>query len=278
MGLVDTADRPYEEVTEVFRRLNPVLETYHREGRSPEGPLAGSAASIQPVRSSTGLQNPTPLPRAVRPLDVTDQSLVDWDKSRTRLTDLQTVDPYVPFGDIHLAWKPEGLYVASIANTYVDPRLLDYQGDFPLSEAFQLHVQVEAAGRLHEFVIYLVPQANSALPDGFEIIPKLYRKTENSAMELMPNDGHLQRIHKSLPHMLLEAFLPAEWLGVPELKEGMPLRMNLILVSFYREMTMSWTGAPRLGEGGGSEGLRAVILRDTQEGLRAESPSGSVVP
>lgn len=279
MGLVDTADRPYEEVTEVFRRLNPVLETYHREGRSPEGPLAGSPASILPVSTAaTGHQDPTPLPRAVRPLDVTDQSLVDWDKSRTRLTDLQAVDPYVPFGDIHLAWRPEGLYVASIANTYVDPRLLDYQGDFPLSEAFQLHVEVETAGRLHQFVIYLVPQANSALPDGFEIIPKLYRKAENGAMELMPNDGRVQRIHKSLPHMLLEAFLPAEWLGVPELKEGMPLRMNMTLVSFYREMAMSWAGAPRLGGTGGMEGLRAVILRDTHEELRAESTSGSVVP
>ena len=71
------------------------------------------------------------MPRVTGQIKVTDQSLMDWDKEKTRLLDFHTPPPYVPFGDVHLAWSPEGLYLATLANTYVDPAFLAYQGELP---------------------------------------------------------------------------------------------------------------------------------------------------
>ena len=80
MGLIDTANRPYEELTESFRRLNAVLETIHkesdppaekaspgaenggtvREARVPEEPHARSTSRTS--RSSSGIRKTRCLP------------------------------------------------------------------------------------------------------------------------------------------------------------------------------------------------------------------------
>ena len=41
----------------------------------------------------------------------------------------------VPFGDVHFAWRPEGFYLFSLSDTYVDPKFLDYKDRFPQSES-----------------------------------------------------------------------------------------------------------------------------------------------
>ncbi len=274
MGLVDTANRPYEEVTDLFQRLNPVLEAYHEEGHPRASLLNENIIPVKaqnPAIPSSSAGTPTIL-KPLHSIDVTDQSLVDWDKANTRLQGLQTPQPYVPFGDFHLCWKPEGLYLASIANTFVDPLFLDYKGEFPQAEAFQIHLQVEAeGGRLNHFVIYLIPEKNPALPDGFEINPQLYRQVENGPMERMPIQGHVQRLRKFLPHMAVEAFFPSDWLGIPALKDGMKLKMNITAASYYREMTMTWFGAPTLKSAEDPETLRIVVLRDSTAEQRAQN-------
>jgi hypothetical protein len=308
MGLIDLANRPYEEITEVFRRWNPKLEEVHRESAGPlnAGVLSSSPLTVEAGRggnasldltlpqsppsregsllvlsSSTsprdpapstqhsalstqdpvpGTQTPYPVTRANAPINLTDQSLMDWDKGKTRLLDFQTPPPYVPFGDVHLAWAPEGLYLASLANTYVDPEFLAYQGEFPLSETFQIHVLATTSGEPEHYAIHLVPQPNPLFPDGFEMKPRLYRYLNGQAAAQLSVEGRVQHIEKSLPHVAVEAFFPAEWFGVGKLHAGQKLRMNIQMVSFYREFIMSWTGVPQLRPTRMPEALREVVL------------------
>lgn len=288
MGLIDNTNRPYEEVTEMFRRLNPVLDTYHRESGGPSsvagtldqplGDGAGAAGeggahpvSHEPVdpadpggsgaRPTT--DEPVPIERASLPIDVRDQSLLDWDKERTRLKGFRIERPHVPFGDVHLAWSPRGIYFTSLANTFVNPGFLAYEGDFPLSESLQMHLYVEAEGRTTHLSIYLVPLVNPGEPDGFEVIPRLKVQTEGRPVESPALDGMLQRIHKALPHMVLEGFIPVERLGLEKLVAGTRLRMNIVVQSYYGEMTMSWWGPPAVESAGNPQNLREIVLVDS---------------
>ena len=268
MGLIDTSNCPYEGVTEAFRTLNPVMELFHQES----GAFASNGyVAVPRVITAAGSNgradegHQTSLVRAERPIDVEDQSLMDWEKEKTRLQGFQAAEPYVPFGDVHMTWTPEGLYLASLANTYVDPRFLSYQGDFPLSEAFQLHFKVEAEGKAHHFGIYLIPRSNALFADGFEVLPQLYRMVDGKPAELLPTGNHIQRLNKSLPHMVLEAFCPADWMGLKELRPGMKLRMNIVMTSYYRELTMSWAGTAGLDLSKDSNALKVVVLQDFEE-------------
>ncbi|MGV8073165.1 MAG: hypothetical protein AB2L11_01195 [Syntrophobacteraceae bacterium] len=253
MGLIDTANRPYEEVTNVFRSLNPRLDSIHQEG----GPA--NAAS-----SYTEEKQPTAVARTLKPIDVTDQSLMDWDKKSTRLADFQAPQPYAPFGDVHLAWSPEGIYLASIANTYVDPAFLAYEGDFPLSEAFQIHFVVQVGEKINHFAIHLIPKPNPEFPDGFEVLPILYRYKDEMPTERLPVQGRVQRLDKSLPHMAVEAFFPAEWFGMKQLQPETILKANVHLANYYNEHIMSWSGSPSLQSVEDPRSLKAIVLRNAQ--------------
>jgi hypothetical protein len=268
MGLIDTAGRPYEEITEMFRSLNPQLEAHHRQ--STENPMLTGMQPGGPHPITLAAGQTAALARAESPIDVSDQSLLDWSKEQTLLKDFQTPSPYVPFGDVHVTWTPEGIYLASIANTYVNPTFLSYEGEFPSSEAFQLHLSVEIDGKLNHFAIYLIPHDAPLLPDGFDVSPRLYRLVEGKPSELLPAPGHVQRINKSLPHMHLEAFFPAQWLGLKELQTGMKLRMNVALMSYYRELTMTWAGSPTLRSLEDPGSLRTIVLKDSEgkEGIQ----------
>ena len=263
MGLVDTANRPYEEVTEMFRALNPALEIYHRQSGSPatDDP-AGKFVSTFPGLMVDSDQVAA-IPRAAGPIDVTDQSLLDWDKAATRIPDLQAPAPRVPFGDVHLAWTPEGLYFAGMSNTFVDPKLLAYKGAYPREEAFQFHLTVEIQGQRSHFGIYLVPEENPAFPDGFEIKPQLYREEDGKPAQPLPMKGRVQRIEKALPHMVLEGFIPAEWLGVERLSAGTKFRMGISETGYYREMTMNWAGAAGAIASTDPSTMKMVVLQGT---------------
>jgi len=161
---------------------------------------------------------------------------------------------------VHLAWGPEGFYLFSLADTYVDPNFLDYTGNFPESEAFQVHFSIESGGRLDHFAAYLVARNNATCPDGFEIDPELFRLEKGVPSQRLPSQGHLQRIEKSLPHIVVEAFLPAKWFGLDELKPGMHLRANIAVVSYFREFAMAWAGSPEMREISAPSAFRDIVL------------------
>ncbi len=249
MGLIDTANRPYEELTESFAKLNSTLETVH----------AASARRIA-EEAGNGLNEPVRVHRADRHIDASDQSLIEWEKEKTLLSGFGTPAPHVPFGDVHLAWTPEGFYLFSLSDTYVDPNFLDYRGNFPLSEAFQLHFTVDADENRNHFAAFLVPKNNPAYPDGFEIEPELRRIENGKTSEKLPVAGHVQKLEKSLPHMAVEAFFPAKWFGLKELKAGMKLRTNISVVSYFREFTMAWAGNAGMEEISNPSDFREIVL------------------
>jgi hypothetical protein len=260
MGLIDNMNRPYEELTSVFLDLNPKMESVHADGVQQRRLLL---ATTPPGGGS--FSETYEISQADRPIRVDDQSLMDWDKEKTRILGFQTRKPHVPFGDVHLAWKPEGLYLASLANTYVDPDFLHYNGEFPLSESFQIHLLIEVKGAIEHFGIHLVPQKDPRFPDGFEVVPKLYRYSGGKPVESLPVQGRVQRLNKSLPHTAVEAFFPAAWLGKDHLEPGSRLRMNIILSSYYREMMMTWSGEPSLRNLENPGSLRTVLLKPVHE-------------
>ena len=263
MGLVDNANRPYEQLIEVFKNLNPQFETLHGQARKPES--ITDARQTQTTDPAGGGDPATSISRARRPIDLSDQSLVDWDKEESRLDGFHAPEPYAPFGDVHLSWRPEGLFLACLANTYVNPGFLAYRGEFPLEECFQLHLWAELEGSLHHFSVYLQPEKNSRFRDGFEVKTLLCRLDEPGHIERLPIVGRVQRIDKTLPHMVFEAFLPSQWLGVERLWPGTRIRMNVVVESFFREITMSWRGEPPECVGEFDEfapGLQDVVLQD----------------
>ncbi len=252
MGLIDTANKPYEELTENFARLNPVLEAVHRgSGVEPEW---------KTMRGGDEKSGAVPIPRAERAIDVNDQSLMEWEKEKTLLSGFNVPAPHVPFGDVHMAWRPEGLYLFSLSDTFVHPDFLEYKGTFPYSESFQLHFTVEAEGKLNHIAAYLVPRNNPQFPDGFEVTPDLFRMEGGRDAEQLPAKGHIQKLNKALPHMSVEAFFPAEWFGMKELKPGMHLRVNIGLASYFREFTMAWAGKAEMEQIKDPQEFREIVL------------------
>ena len=296
MGLIDNMNRPYEDVTEMFQRLNPVLDMVHSEAGTPRGgfnqavaPAAGKDRAPGPAGVKCGPDGtasggadsgdavpspekaaPVPVERASLPIDVRDQSLLEWDKERTRLTGFQIERPRVPFGDVHLTWDSKGLYYMGLVNTFVNPAFLAYEGDFPLSESFQVHLYVEAPnGRTCRFIVYFVPQPSDKEPDGFEVIPRLAVQAGEKPVEFIATDKMMQRIYRALPHMMLEGVIPAERLGLERLEAGMKLRVNILVQSYYREMTMTWSGPPNLESARDPRHMREVVLVDSETGRRS---------
>ncbi len=262
MGLVDISNRPYHALTLNFKNLNPVLELVHAGSRLAERGDRGVANEPEGGKSkqeNSGTQ-PVRIVRADYRIDVSDQSLVEWEKGKTLLHGFIAPAPYVPFGDVHLTWRPEGFYLFSLSDTYVDPKFLEYKADFPRSEAFQLHFTVEADGKPRHLAVYLIPKNNSSYPDGFEIKPELFRLQKGLPDQELSPEGHVQRIERSLPHMAVEAFFPAKWFGVDELKPGMRLRANIALESYFREFAMVWAGDPEIEQIADPQVFREIVL------------------
>lgn len=252
MGLVDIANRPYEEVTKAFAGVNGQLENIHRN------------ADLFQIAAVADLKQPyVELPKKTTAISLTDNSLLDWDKAVTRLDGFAAPKPYVPFADVHLLWAPEGLYLASIASNYVDLGLLHYTGSFPLSETFQLHIAVEnGEGELHHYAIHLFPEPSKKYPERLEIQPQIYRYNGNRPVDRMPVQGHLQKLNKPLPHISFEAFFPAQWLGFDHLQSGDRLKMKIYITNYYRELTMVWAATGDLKRDRLPVGLNTVLLKD----------------
>ncbi len=221
MGLIDIYNKPYAELTGQLAAENQQLEKNHAAAREPE------AAA------------PTVISRAREPISLTDTALTDWDKQATRITPLAVDEPGAPFGDVHMAWAPDGLYLFCLASSYMEKDLLAYTGQYPLSEAFQLHV---AIGK-REYAVCLIPRLSRSFKNELEIEPRLYACKNGKPHRQLPAAGRLQKIPKPLPHIAFELFLPAESLGFKNLSRGQRLAIDLKVTSFYREQTMRWGGS-----------------------------------
>jgi hypothetical protein len=104
-GLVDNQDRPYEDLTAAFADVNGKAEALHREGPKADGlvPAAGGWR----------------VPRATWTRSI-DGKLDDWNLPATWVPAPGARAPFEPFGDFHLAWSPDGLFVAAVMSNFSD--------------------------------------------------------------------------------------------------------------------------------------------------------------
>jgi len=227
MGLVDIHDKPYERLTQALAQANAQAPALHAASRWAKAPEEG----VSPV-----------ILRAAPGHSTTDGSLLDWkDKAATRLLGFKAPRPYVPFGDVHLAWTPEGLSFFTIAGNYVDLSLMD-AANFPLSETFQLRFTVDAGAGPREFGVFLAPRPHSVWPGRYELTPQLWRCEKGRPVERVEEASLVKALDKPLPHIQVEGFLPAGLLGVQALEPGQKIRLGVAANNFYRELTMAWAG------------------------------------
>lgn len=246
MGLVDIHNQPYELLTEGFAALNPTIPALHAVSRWTAKPASDA---------------PTVILRSGVEKSFSDDSLLDWpDKAATRLLGFGTPRPSVPFGDVHLAWSPAGLAFFNIAGNYVDLSLLDYQGEFPLSETYQIHIIVDAGAGARHFAVHLSPRPHRIWPGRFELVPQLWRYENGKPVERLESEGLLQALDKPLPHIQVEGLLTAAMLGVDALKPGQELKMSVTVTNFYHELTMAWDDAGK---------AKRVILGQATDNLGA---------
>ena len=223
-GLVDINDRPYKGLVEAFSRVNRELPAVHEQ--MPE------TVSV-PNRLWQ-------IPRAV--IDVRDRSLGEWPKEQALIGPLIAPEPEIPFGDLYVAWNPDGLHLAMIAMEYYDPDLLAYDGEFPLQEAFRVDWGVDAGGGPRRFKLYIIP-------------PRVF--PERGAPMMRPwlcgaNQVSCHRVPGAVttyfgsdqPRITVEVSLPWRALGLTAPPLQGQLRIELAATAWHRSRWMSWSGLP----------------------------------
>ncbi len=103
LGLVDLKDQPYEELTAALAAVAP--ETESRHGSWPGGDGL--------VRTPQGLRVP-----ALPDLPIVNGDLDEWPLAAAWVPGTGGAAPFEPFGDVYLAWHPEGLAVAVVWSDY----------------------------------------------------------------------------------------------------------------------------------------------------------------
>jgi hypothetical protein len=252
MGLVDIYDQPYEEVVASFGRTNSLLHRVHAQANL-SGPRAQDATSIV-------------IPKASGMIDVTDASLTDWDKDRTLMTGFAAESLHVPFADIYLAWDPNGLYLATIGMDYMNPEDVSYEGTFPLSETYQLHLLLLLESRAYHFAVHFIPDELTFSPDdatnargNIGLIPYLYTYAPEGQKQPLLG-ASVQYLDAAAPRISCEAHFPPHLFGVPFFRQGMRLQMNIVVISHFRGQEMFWSEGTSSQTFSRPEGWRAVTL------------------
>jgi hypothetical protein len=252
MGLVDIYDQPYEELIASFQRTNALLPGLHAE------------ANLYGLRPDDGPG--VTIPRTSRRIDIGDTSLTDWDKDRTLMRGFKAESPYVPFADIYLTWDPDGLYLASIGMDYMNPEDVSCQGDFPLSETYQLHLLLFIRSRPYHFGVHFMPHEVIFSPDdatnaagSLVMVPDLYAYCADGAPR--PLSGATAQHHKAeAPRISCEAHFPPQLFGLSSFTEGMKMKMNIVIISHFRAQEMFWSEGTATKTFSRPAGWRDVML------------------
>jgi hypothetical protein len=175
-------------------------------------------------------------------IDVRDRSLGEWPKEQALIGPLMAPDPEIPFGDLYMAWNPDGLYLGVIAMDYYDPDLLAYDGEFPLQEAFRIDWGVDAGAGPRRFKLYIIP-------------PRVF--PEHGAPMMRPllcggDQFSCQRVAGAVatyfgsdqPRITVEVRLPWRALGLTAPPSDGQLRLELGATAWHQSRWMSWSGLP----------------------------------
>ena len=227
-GLVDVDDRPYEELVEAFREVNPTLGKLHASSR---------------VTREGGARGLVRVPMAH--IDARDGHLGDWPKPKALLPRMKSPPPEIPFGEFYMAWDSRFVHLAMIAMDYQDPELLAYTGEFPLGEAFRVDWGLDVGKGGRRFSILVVPPSRheDVGKDTYRMGVRLCKQGDSDECAAVP--GALATYFGSdQPRIVLEVSVPWEALG----SEGPPaarcLRTELSVSGFYRARWMTLSGLP----------------------------------
>jgi hypothetical protein len=252
MGLVDIYDQPYEELVASFQRVNISLPRLH----------------AQPGRSRARLEDApfVTIQRASLRVDVSDASLMDWDKDKSLMREFSAEPPYVPFADIYLTWHPHGLYLATIGMDYMNPEDVSYEEPFPLSETYQLHLLAFVEGRACHFAVHFMPEKLTFSPGdatnargNIGLIPYLYTYSRNGHSQPL-SEATVQYLDAAAPRISCKAYFPPRLFQLPFFRAGMRLKMNIVVISHYRGQEMFWSEGTAKATFTRPEGWRAVML------------------
>jgi len=224
-GLLDIKGRPYEELVTALTTANRSLAGLHQ-----------SASPRTPLKEATRIQ----IPEAT--IDAASISFAQWPKDQALVKGLSAPSPEVPFGDLLLAWSPQGLHVATISMDHYDAHLLEYVGEFPRSDAFRIDFGVDAGAGAHRFAFFVIP-------------PKVLRQKSGMAMRIevcrldhqtcgaVPSAIAVYQV-SDRPRVTAQITLPWAALGLSGPPADKHLRVQLAATSFYRSRWMSLGGAP----------------------------------
>jgi hypothetical protein len=225
-GLVDLYDRPYEELTEAFARINPLLAGLHQESK--------------PV--SLALPPGTTLEIPEADINPQDRSLLEWPKARALVPGLTAASPDVVFGDVYLSWNQAGVYLATIAMDYYDPELLAFGETFPLGEAFHIDWGIDAGAGPQRLVLYMVPPKEYRKDRTSRTRAHLCRLTNGTCEPVPGTVAHY--LGTETPRIIAEVAVPWRALGIDGPPATGQLRMELAATSYHRARWMSWSGLP----------------------------------
>ncbi len=226
-GLVDVDDRPYAGLTRTLRASNR---------------LARSRV-VRNIASAPAVKGELVLPRA--DISPTSETLADWPKSAS-LVPMIAAPSEVPFGDVHLAWNEQGLFLATISMDYYDPGLLGRVSPFPRSEAFRIALGVDAGGGPRRIELRVVPE------DAVQTSEKETRlsfaaqacwyQTGDSCAVVPGATARYFGTALDQPRVILKAFVPWHQLGLSGPPRRAALRLDVGVTAFYRARWMSSSG------------------------------------
>jgi hypothetical protein len=231
-GLVDIHDRPYEELIAALGAANRALPEIH---------AAAHPVARQALRGFT-------VPRAA--IDRTRPSLADWPKPASLLPALRPSPGEVAFGEAYLSWSDNGLALATIGQDYYDLDLLAYEGDFPLSEAYRVELDVDAGAGARRFTLYFIPPRTKEKDHP----PMSARLCAGTPVEHSDNrcpavpGGEALYFGADQPRIVGEALIPWAALGLAGPPASRVLMAEVSASAWFRSRWMSLSGlAPKQG-------------------------------
>ncbi|HXY99388.1 MAG TPA: hypothetical protein VEI03_05280 [Stellaceae bacterium] len=225
-GLVDIRDRPYEALAAALGEANRALPPLHAAAPA-RPPLAGFS-----------------VPRAH--IDPEHGSLVDWPKPQSLLPALKPAPGEAAFGEAYLSWSDQGLALATIGQDYYDLDLLAYDGDFPLSEAYRIELDVEAGAGARRFTLYFIPPRSKERDHP----PMTARLCAGAAAERAPSacpavpGAEALYFGADQPRIVGEALIPWSALGLDAPPASGRLKVEISASSWFRSRWMSLSGLP----------------------------------
>jgi hypothetical protein len=218
-GLLDIDGRPYEELVTALTAANRSLVNLHQ-----------SASAQTPVTQALRIQIPE-AEIGAGPL-----RLIEWPKDQALVKGLSAPSPDVVFGDLFLAWSPQGLHVATISMDHYDPYLLAYDGEFPRSEAFRIDLGVDAGAGARRFAFFAIPPKQSVPKGGI-----VQMRIEVCRM----SHGNCDAVISTIPGRQLYRWavtLPWQAFGISGPPADKRLRVQLAATAFYGSHWMSLGG------------------------------------